>query len=79
MGEYKFKALPIGVDSFEKLVTRGYYFIDKTMFIRELLEKKTSVNLFIRPSQFGKTMNMSMLQYFFEDARNRDGEKVDNS
>jgi hypothetical protein len=79
MSEYRFKALPIGVDSFEKLVTRGYYFIDKTMFIRELLEKKSDVNLFTRPRRFGKTMNMSMLQYFFEDARNRDGEKVDNS
>jgi hypothetical protein len=79
MRECKFKALPIGVDNFEMLVTRGYYFIDKTMFIRELLEKKSNVNLFTRPRRFGKTLNMSMLQYFFEDARNREGEKVDNS
>jgi hypothetical protein len=73
------KPLPIGVDDFEKLVTRGYYFVDKTMFVKELLDKKSDVNLFTRPRRFGKTLNMSMLQYFFEDARDYDGVKVDNS
>ena len=73
------KPLPIGIDNFEMLITRGYYFIDKTMMIKELLDKKGSVNLFTRPRRFGKTLNMSMLQYFFEDARDYDGEKVDNS
>lgn len=73
------KPLPIGVDNFEKLITRGYYFIDKTNFIQELLDKKSDVNLFTRPRRFGKTLNMSMLQYFFEDARNDDGEKQDYS
>jgi hypothetical protein len=75
----KYKPLPIGIDNFEKLVTKGYYFIDKTLFIRELLDKKGEVNLFTRPRRFGKTLNMSMLQYFFEDAREADGTKVDNS
>lgn len=70
--------LPIGVDNFEKLVTRGYYLVDKTLFIKELLERKGDVNLFTRPRRFGKTLNMSMLQYFFEDARNEDGTKQDN-
>ncbi|MCM1499345.1 MAG: ATP-binding protein [Clostridium sp.] len=73
------KPLPIGVDNFEKLVTRGYYFIDKTMLIAELLDKKGDVNLFTRPRRFGKTLNMSMLQYFFEDERNAKGEKKDNT
>ena len=73
------KPLPIGVDNFEKLVTRGYYFIDKTMFIKDLLDKKGDVNFFTRPRRFGKTLNMSMLQYFFEDARNAEGEKQDTS
>ena len=73
------KPLPIGIDNFEMLVTRGYYFIDKTMLIKELLDKKGSVNLFTRPRRFGKTLNMSMLQYFFEDARDDKGEKLDNS
>ncbi|MBR1692313.1 MAG: AAA family ATPase [Lachnospiraceae bacterium] len=72
------KPLPVGVDNFEKLVTRGYYFIDKTLFIQELLDKKTDVNLFTRPRRFGKTLNMSMLQYFFEDARDYEGKKQDH-
>ena len=73
------KPLPIGIDNFEKLITRGYYFIDKTNFIQELLDKKGDVNLFTRPRRFGKTLNMSMLQYFFEDERDDDGGKKDNS
>lgn len=73
------KALPVGIDNFEMLVTRGYYFIDKTMLIKELLDKKGAVNLITRPRRFGKTLNMSMLQYFFEDARNDQGEKQEHS
>jgi hypothetical protein len=73
------KNLPVGIDNFEMLITRGYYLIDKTMFIKELIDNKASVNLFTRPRRFGKTLNMSMLQYFFEDARGRDGEKHDNA
>ena len=51
-----FKRLPIGVDNFEMLITRGYYFIDKTLFIKDLLDNKASVNLFTRPRRFGKTI-----------------------
>ncbi len=69
----------MGVDNFEHLVTRGYYFIDKTKFIKELLDKKGNVTLFTRPRRFGKTLNMSMLQYFFEDMRTDDGSKKDNA
>ena len=73
------KPLPIGIDNFEMLITRNYYFIDKTLLIKDLLDNKASVNLFTRPRRFGKTLNMSMLQYFFEDERNRNtGEKKDN-
>lgn len=61
------KALPIGVDSFEKMVKEGYFYVDKSMFIKELLDLKGEVNLFIRPRRFGKTLNLSMLRYFFED------------
>lgn len=71
------KPLPIGVDDFEKLITSGYYFVDKTMFIQELIDKKGDVNLFTRPRRFGKSLNMSMLRYFFEDGRDLDGEKVE--
>ncbi|WP_238917852.1 AAA family ATPase [Clostridium sp. YIM B02555] len=63
-----FKPLPIGIDNFEMLITRGYYFVDKTLFIKDLLDNKAAVNLFTRPRRFGKTLNMSMLQYFFENS-----------
>jgi hypothetical protein len=62
-----FKPLPIGIDNFEMLVTRGYYFVDKTLLIKDLIDNKAAVNLFTRPRRFGKTLNMSMLQYFFEN------------
>ena len=65
--------LPIGVENFEDLREHGYYFVDKTLFIKELLDMKGKVNLFTRPRRFGKTLNMSILRYFFEK-----GEK-DNS
>ncbi len=75
----KQKPLPIGVDDFEKLITTGYYFVDKTMLIRELIDKKGDVNLFTRPRRFGKSLNISMLRYFFEDGRDMDGKKTDFS
>ena len=62
----KHKPLPIGVEDFKRLVDNGYYFVDKTLMIKELLENKGTVNLFTRPRRFGKTLNMSMLQRFFE-------------
>ena len=74
------KPLPIGIDNFEKLISRGYYFIDKTLLIKDILDNKADVNLFTRPRRFGKTLNMSMLQYYFEDRRDEfTGEKIDNS
>lgn len=60
----KKKPLPIGVDNFEKIIKDGYCYIDKTMFIKELLDLKGEVNLFTRPRRFGKTLNLSMLRYF---------------
>ena len=62
----KHKPLPIGVEDFKRLVDNGYYFVDKTLMIKDLLENKETVNLFTRPRRFGKTLNMSMLQRFFE-------------
>lgn len=63
-----YRPLPVGVDNFEKLMTNGYYFVDKSLLIKDLLDKKGDVSLFTRPRRFGKTLNLSMLQYFFEDA-----------
>ena len=59
--------LPIGIDNFEKLISEGYYYVDKSLLIRELLDLKGEVNLFTRPRRFGKSLNLSMLRYFFED------------
>lgn len=64
------KPLPVGVDNFEKVIKEGYYYIDKSMLIKELLDLKGEVNLFTRPRRFGKTLNLSMLRYFFEDTGN---------
>lgn len=69
-----FRPLPIGVDNFEKVIQGGFYYVDKTLFIKELLDMRAEVNLFTRPRWWGKTLNVSMLQYFFEDT----GDKTKN-
>ena len=60
------KAIPIGTNNFSKLIEENYYFVDKTLMIREFLERKSAVTLITRPRRFGKTMNMSMLAEFFD-------------
>lgn len=57
--------LPIGIENFEKIRTEGFYYVDKTGLIKELLDNWSEVNLFTRPRRFGKSLNMSMLRYFF--------------
>lgn len=58
--------LPVGIENFEEIRTNGYYYVDKTNLIEQLFESRGKVNLFTRPRRFGKTLNMSMLKYFFE-------------
>ena len=58
--------LPVGIDNFEKLRKENFYYVDKTRLIEQILEQWGEVNLFTRPRRFGKTLNMSMLQHFFE-------------
>ena len=58
--------LPIGIENFEKIRTEGFYYVDKTGLIRELLDNWGEVNLFARPRRFGKSLNMNMLRCFFE-------------
>ena len=66
-------AMPVGVDNFREMVSRDYYFVDKTNFIRELLDNKNKVTLITRPRRFGKTLAMRMLQEFFDiNAAGRD-------
>ena len=75
-----YKPLPIGIDDFKKLMERDCYFVDKTLLIKDIIDNKAEVNLFTRPRRFGKTLNMSMIQYYFEDMRDEyTGEKKDNS
>lgn len=62
-----FRPLPIGIDDFREIIEQGYYYVDKTGLIKELLEMRGKVNLFTRPRRFGKTLNLSMLQCFFEE------------
>ena len=74
-----FKPLPIGVDNFKKLITNEFYYVDKTLLIKDLLDNKAEVNLFTRPRRFGKTLNISMLKYFFEKSIDNNGLEQDNS
>lgn len=60
------KKLPVGIESFEKIRTQDFYYVDKTVMIRDLIQRWGEVNLFTRPRRFGKSLNMSMLKAFFE-------------
>ena len=62
----EFIKLPVGIENFEKIRRDGFYYVDKTGLIEQLLNNWGEVNLFTRPRRFGKTLNMSMLKYFFE-------------
>ena len=64
-GKFETKPLPIGVSDFSKAV-RDYYYIDKTMLIKEILDNRPQVSLFLCPRRFGKTLNKDMLRTYFE-------------
>ena len=68
------KAVPVGIEDFERIINEDYYYVDKTMLIGELLINRAPVTLFTRPRRFGKTLNMSMLRYFF-DVKNKEENK----
>ena len=61
-----YKPLPVGIENFGEMVQQGYYYIYKTLFLKELIDKKGKVNLFARPRRFGKTLCLSMVRCFFE-------------
>ncbi|GHV81309.1 hypothetical protein AGMMS49944_31000 [Spirochaetia bacterium] len=67
------KPLPVGISFFDTIIEQGYYYVDKTLLIKEMIDKKSAVNLFTRPRRFGKTLNMRMLQCFFEDTAETTG------
>jgi len=68
------KAVPVGIEDFERIINEDYYYVDKTMLIEELLINRASVTLFTRPRRFGKTLNMSMIKSFF-DIKNKEENK----
>ena len=65
MGKNERKRLPIGISNFKEIIENNYYYVDKTNFIENILEEGFKVELFTRPRRFGKTLNISMLNYFF--------------
>ena len=68
------KAVPVGIEDFERIVREDYYYVDKTQLIEELLINRAPVTIFTRPRRFGKTLNMSMIKYFF-DVKNKEENK----
>ena len=66
MAEKKKKRLPIGYEDFKEVIDEGLYYVDKTMLIYDLLRNRGKNNLITRPRRFGKTLNFSMLKYFFD-------------
>ena len=66
------KKPPVGIENFEQIRRDGFYYVDKTGLIKELLQNWGQVNLFTRPRRFGKSLSMSMLQCFFEIGRDRE-------
>lgn len=60
------RPIPIGVEFYKEMIEKGYYYIDKTLLIRDILMQKNKAVLFTRPRRFGKTLTQSMLWAFFE-------------
>ena len=70
------KAVPVGIEDFERIINEDYYYVDKTMLIEELLINRAPVTLFTRPRRFGKTLNMSMIKYFFDVKNKKENKKL---
>lgn len=71
------RPLSIGIEDFKELIINDYYYVDKTLLIKELLDNKGKVSLFTRPRRFGKTLALSMIKYFFEVCYDQDGREMD--
>ena len=70
------EAVPVGIEDFERIINEDYYYVDKTMLIEKLLINRAPVTLFTRPRRFGKTLNMSMLKYFFDVKDKEENKKL---
>ena len=76
MRNRKKKKLPIGISDFKEIIENNYYYFDKTKFIENILEDGSKVKLFTRPRRFGKTLNISMLKYFFDIKNKNENKKL---
>lgn len=73
------KTIPIGIEFYKEMIDNDYYYVDKTLLIRDLIEQKNKVILFTRPRRFGKTLAQSTIRTFFEQEVRTDGTRIDNS
>ena len=72
------RPLPIGIEFYRDMKDKPYYYVDKTLLIKDILDKGGKVNLFTRPRRFGKTLALSMLRTFFEQEIDQIGTVIDN-
>jgi len=72
------KRIPIGIEDYREMIENDYYYIDKTLLIKEVWDSRSKVSLITRPRRFGKTLGLSTIRRFFEDERDRKGNKTDN-
>lgn len=72
------RRIPIGIENYCEMIDGEYYYVDKTLLIKEILDHGSKVYLMTRPRRFGKTLGLSTIRTFFEDTRDEDGNKVDN-
>lgn len=73
------KRIPVGIEFYKRMIEKDYYYVDKTLLIKDILDQGGQVTLFTRPRRFGKTLALTMLRTFFEAEIDRDGELKDNS
>ncbi|MDQ1350880.1 MAG: family ATPase [Acidobacteriota bacterium] len=73
------KKIPVGVSDFKKMITENYYYVDKTLFIKEVIDRGDTILLLPRPRRFGKTLNISMLKYFYDCCPETESPESDTS
>ena len=72
------RPLPIGYEDFREIIDKDFYYVDKTLMLKRLLDQPAKANLFTRPRRFGKTLNLSMVRRFFELEMDDQGSQIDN-
>lgn len=72
------RKMPIGYEDIREIIDKNLYYVDKSLMVKELLDRGGKVSLFTRPRRFGKTLNLSMLRRFFELELDEDGNQIDN-